>query len=135
MQVSEARERNEAISVRLPDGGEKAAVKGVTTPLDIANSLSKSLAKKVVVAEVDGGKWDLFRPLERDCQMTLHTFDDAKGRDVSHNRLTTRSIPKSMLLYTGLQGWVHAEDELVSQLQSYLDCPPLVSFFDSCIWC
>lgn len=67
----------------LPDGGEKSAVKGVTTPLDIANSLSKSLAKRVVVAEVDGGKWDLFRPLEGDCKLTLHTFDDTKGKDVS----------------------------------------------------
>ena len=70
-------------TVTLPDGSEKSAVRGVTTPLEIANSLSKSLAKKVVVADVDGGKWDLFRPLEGDCKLQLHTFDDPKGKDVS----------------------------------------------------
>lgn len=83
IQVQEAQQRNEPIRVRLPDGGEKQGIQGVTTPLDIANSLSKSLAKKVVVADVDGGKWDLFRPLERDCELHLHTFDNVKGKDVS----------------------------------------------------
>ena len=82
-QVAAAREQSAELQITLPDGSTKAAVKGVTTPLDIANQLSKSLAKKVVVADVDGGKWDLFRPLERDCRMQLFTFDDAKGKDVS----------------------------------------------------
>lgn len=82
MQVAAARERNEQITVTLPDGGTKTAVKGATTPLDIAGQLSKSLAKQVVVADVDGGKWDLFRPLEQDCRLELHTFDNAKGKDV-----------------------------------------------------
>ena len=84
LQTSQAQDRNEPIRVSLPDGGEKAGVRGVTTPLDIANSLSKSLAKKVVVADVDGGKWDLFRPLEDDCQLQLFEFSDPKGKDVSH---------------------------------------------------
>lgn len=33
---------------------ERAGVKGVTTPLDIANQISKGLAKKTVVAKVRG---------------------------------------------------------------------------------
>ena len=83
VQVAAAREESAEIQLTLPDGSTKAAIRGVTTPLDVANQLSKSLAKKVVVADVDGGKWDLFRPLERDCRLQLYTFEDAKGKDVS----------------------------------------------------
>jgi threonyl-tRNA synthetase len=72
-----------SIKVILPDGQEKPAIKGVTTPFDIANDISKSLAKKCVVAKVNGDAWDLFRPLEDDCTLSLHSFDDAEGRDVS----------------------------------------------------
>lgn len=72
-----------SIKVILPDGKEKVAIKGVVTPFDVANEISKSLAKKCVVAKVNGDAWDLFRPLEDDCTLSLHSFDDAEGRDVS----------------------------------------------------
>lgn len=76
-----AREAAEPMTVTLPDGSTRAAVRGATTPLDIAGELSKSLAKRAVVAEVDGEAWDLFRPLEGDCRLAIHTFDSAEGRD------------------------------------------------------
>jgi threonyl-tRNA synthetase len=41
-----------AITITLPDGKEKAGVAFETTPLQIAESISKSLADKVVVAKV-----------------------------------------------------------------------------------
>lgn len=61
---------------------EKAGVKGVTTPMDIANAISKGLAKKVVVSKVDGAVWDLTRPLEGDCALQLLSFDDPEGKEV-----------------------------------------------------
>lgn len=61
---------------------EKSGVKGVTTPLDITNAISKGLAKKVVVAKVDGAVWDLTRPLEGDCALQLLSFDDPEGKEV-----------------------------------------------------
>jgi threonyl-tRNA synthetase len=72
------------IKVVLPDGSVKPGIKGATTPLDIANEISKSLAKKCVVAKVDGETWDLFRPLEGDCTLSLLNFDDPDGREVSY---------------------------------------------------
>jgi TGS domain len=36
--------------VTLPDGKEKEGVAGLTTPLDIAAGISKSLAKKVLIS-------------------------------------------------------------------------------------
>jgi len=40
------------ITVTMPDGGTRPAVAGVTTPLDVAAAISKSLAKEAVVAKV-----------------------------------------------------------------------------------
>jgi hypothetical protein len=81
-QVEAARAAGVAIKVVLPDASVKQGIKGATTPLDIANEISKSLAKKCVVAKVDGQTWDLFRPLEGDCALQLHSFDDPDGREV-----------------------------------------------------
>lgn len=77
-----ARAKGEPISITLPDGAVKAGVKWVTTPLDVAAALSKSLAASVVVATVDNAVWDAFRPLEGDCSLKLCTFEDDEGRDV-----------------------------------------------------
>ena len=49
----EAKGANVQISVKLPNGSEQAATRGVTTPMDVANQISKSLAKRVVVAKVN----------------------------------------------------------------------------------
>eukprot|EP00878_Enallax_costatus_P001087 GHUV01001224.1.p1 GENE.GHUV01001224.1~~GHUV01001224.1.p1 ORF type:complete len:714 (+),score=237.30 GHUV01001224.1:1826-3967(+) len=79
--IEAAKQANVPIKVVLPDGATKAGVKGLTTPLDVANEISKSLAKKVVVAKVDGQVWDLFRPLEGDCTLSLHSFEDPEGKE------------------------------------------------------
>ena len=68
--------------VVLPDGGEKEAVVGVTTPMDIAKSISSGLAKKVVVAHVDDKEWDVNRPFLRGCTLKLFGPDSAEGMDV-----------------------------------------------------
>lgn len=80
--IEAAKAANVPIKVTLPDGATKDGIKGATTPLDVANMISKSLAKKVIVAKVDGDVWDLFRPLEGDCNISLHTFDDPDGKEV-----------------------------------------------------
>jgi hypothetical protein len=82
--VEAAKAANVPITVVLPDGAKKSGIKGETTPLDVANDISKSLAKKVVVAKVDGEVWDLFRPLEGDCALSLHNFDDPEGKEVRY---------------------------------------------------
>lgn len=79
--IEAAKQANVPIRVILPDGSEKPGIKGVTTPLDVANSISKSLGKKTVVAKVDGQVWDLSRPLENDCALQLLSFEDAEGKE------------------------------------------------------
>ena len=80
--LERAREDAVPLKVTLLDGTEKEGIKNVTTPLDVAGLLSKSLAKKSVVAKVDGREWDLTRPLERDCTLQLFGFETAEGKEV-----------------------------------------------------
>ena len=84
------REPKVEINVTLPDGQQRKAVKGVTTPMDLAKQISSGLAKKATVAEVvlesDPEKkqqpWDMMRPLQGNCSLKLFTFDDPEGREV-----------------------------------------------------
>ncbi len=71
----------EKIKVKLPDGSILEVDKG-TTPLQIADKLSKRLAKEAVAAKVNGVVVDLVRPLEEDCELQILTFDDPEGREV-----------------------------------------------------
>ncbi|CAM9632643.1 unnamed protein product [Scytosiphon promiscuus] len=47
-----AQKPKEEITILLPDGTEKKGISYETTPMDIAKSISKNLAKEVLVAEV-----------------------------------------------------------------------------------
>jgi hypothetical protein len=68
------------IKVTLKDGKEIDAVAGKTTPLEIAKKLSQSLGKKAISASVNGKEWDIWRPLESDSTLEIHTFEDEKGQ-------------------------------------------------------
>lgn len=93
--VAEAKQAQHPIKVTLPDGAVQQGVAGVTTPMDVAKSLPKSVVKKAVVAKVkaepsvDAITWDLLRPLESDCSLELCTFDDKTGKDVSSQKGST----------------------------------------------
>lgn len=70
------------IQIRLPNGGAKEGVRGVTTPQDILQQLPRSVAKKAVVAKVNGQVWDMFVPLEGECDLQILTFEDPEGKEV-----------------------------------------------------
>jgi threonyl-tRNA synthetase len=95
----------ERITIILPDGSEKEGTSFETSPMDIAKAISNSLANKVVVSSVkyksrvatldthvskveedddeteEGWNlWDIARPLEGDCFLKLHSFDDKEGK-------------------------------------------------------
>lgn len=70
------------IRIQLPDGSAKEGMRGVTTPQDVLQQLPRSVAKKAVVAKVDGRVWDMFVPLEGDCNLQILTFEDPEGKEV-----------------------------------------------------
>lgn len=80
--MEQAREAACPLKVTLPDGTKKEGIQNVTTPLDVAALVSKSLAKRSLVAKVDGQEWDLTRPLEKDCTLQLFGFEAPEGKEV-----------------------------------------------------
>ncbi len=71
----------EHVNVSFPDGSTKSFPKGIT-PAEIAAEISHGLAKKAVVARVDGKLVDLSTPLKQDCSLEIITTDDPVGMEV-----------------------------------------------------
>ncbi|MCS1352416.1 threonine--tRNA ligase [Mechercharimyces sp. CAU 1602] len=69
------------IKVRLKNGEKKSYLVGVTA-LEIAQSISRSLAKEAVVAKVDNKIIDLSRKLNQDVDLEILTLRDPEGLDV-----------------------------------------------------
>ncbi len=65
----------ETIAITLPDGAKREVPKG-TTPAQIAQQISSSLAKSALVARVDGGLVDLSRPLLDNAKLEILTAKD-----------------------------------------------------------
>ena len=63
------------ISLTFPDGNARDFDAGVTAAA-VAESISKSLAKKAISATVDGQHWDLAWPIEADASIAIHTMQD-----------------------------------------------------------
>ena len=92
------------ITITLPNGNTVSGLSHQTTPLDVAQSLSPTLAKSTLLAKVtlkspsldlistpdseesqarpDFLLWDLRRPLETDCQLQLLTWEDQEAKGV-----------------------------------------------------
>ncbi len=70
-----------AVSLTFPDGAVREYADNIT-PLAVAESISKSLAKRVVAAKLDGAWWDLTRLIEADAKFELVARDSADGLEV-----------------------------------------------------
>ncbi|HOC09972.1 MAG TPA: TGS domain-containing protein, partial [Bacillota bacterium] len=70
----------EKIKVFLKDGSSKEYQKGITVR-EVAEDISKRLAKEAVIADVDGRLVDLDYRLQEDCKLNLLTFQDEDGKD------------------------------------------------------
>ncbi|MGI6364987.1 MAG: threonine--tRNA ligase [Bacillota bacterium] len=68
-------------AVILKDGSRREYPRPVT-PLQVAEDISKGLAKDVLVAKVNGELWDLNREMPQEAELELLTFDSPEARDV-----------------------------------------------------
>ncbi len=66
------------IRITFPDKSVREYPKGVTG-LEIAKSLSNSLAKEVLSVTVNGEVWDLTRPINEDAEIMLNKWEDEEG--------------------------------------------------------
>lgn len=67
------------IKVTLKDGSSKEYNEGISIK-EVAESISAGLARVALAGEVDGEVKDLAFKLEKDCKLSLLTFDDEGGR-------------------------------------------------------
>ncbi|HUW66365.1 MAG TPA: threonine--tRNA ligase, partial [Spirochaetia bacterium] len=67
------------LNITLPDGQRRNEPDGVT-PAVVAREISQSLAKRALVARVNGRVVDLAIPLEEDASLAILTFEDKDGR-------------------------------------------------------
>lgn len=69
------------ISIKLPDGSERTLKEGATA-MDLAHSISSQLAKKIVVALVNGQVQDLADPLKNGDHVVLLDAKSKEAQDV-----------------------------------------------------
>jgi threonyl-tRNA synthetase len=67
------------IKITFPDHSVREYESGITG-LDVAKSISNSLARDVVAVSVDGEVWDATRPIRSDVTLVLHKFDSTEGK-------------------------------------------------------
>lgn len=67
--------------ITFPDGSQREFPNG-TTGIDIAKAISQKLAKEALGIFVDGEKYDLSRPINKDASIRIVTFDDEEGKEI-----------------------------------------------------
>ncbi|XP_016071061.1 PREDICTED: threonine--tRNA ligase, mitochondrial isoform X2 [Miniopterus natalensis] len=80
--ASLAQKERRTIKIALSGGQKVEAVAWNTTPYQLAQQISSTLANTAVAAEVNGEPYDLERPLETDADLRFLTFDSAEGKAV-----------------------------------------------------
>ena len=93
------------IHITLPDVQIKQYAKG-TSGMDIAKSISEGLARKVLVAEVNGEVWDLSRPIDNDATFKLLTWDDATGKNTFWHSSAHLMAEAVEAIFPGVKFWV-----------------------------
>lgn len=93
------------MKIKFPDGAEREYAEG-SSALDIAKSISEGLARKVLVAEVDGEVWDGNRPIHKDAALKLITWDDNTGKATFWHSSAHLMAEAVESMFPGVKFWV-----------------------------
>ncbi|KAL0618704.1 Threonine--tRNA ligase 2, cytoplasmic [Plecturocebus cupreus] len=93
-------DRSNVITVRVANGQTVEGEVWKTTPYQVAAEISQELAENTVIAKVNGGLWDLDRPLEGDSSLELLTFDNEEAQAVYWHS-SAHILGEAMELYYG----------------------------------
>ena len=91
-----------AVQISFPDGNVKS-FDAPPTGLEIAQGISPGLAKRCVVARVNGELWDLTRPIEQDASIELVTQSDPEALEVYRHDAAHVLAQAVQQLYPGTQ--------------------------------
>lgn len=90
------------INITFPDGSQRAYPAG-STAMDIAKSISNSLAKKVISAKVNQQVWDATRPIHTDSTLQLLTWQDKDGKSTFWHSSAHLMAEALEVLYPGIK--------------------------------
>ena len=74
-------QQQQKITIRLPDGSERTHPTGATG-YDVAEDIGAGLARDALAVKVNGEVRDLQRPIEKDADFAVLTWEDAEGKMV-----------------------------------------------------
>ena len=69
------------VQIIFPDGAKKEFYAGITG-IEIAESISKSLAKESIAVEIDGEQKDLSVPITKDATLKIITAKTEEGLEI-----------------------------------------------------
>jgi threonyl-tRNA synthetase len=93
------------IKITLPDGAVREYEAGISA-MGVAKSISEGLARKVLVALVNGEEWDASRPIDADASLKLVTWDDTEGKKTFWHSSAHLMAEAVESLYPGVKFWV-----------------------------
>jgi threonyl-tRNA synthetase len=83
------------ISITLPDGAVRTFAPGVTG-MEIAENISKSLAKVSVAVTVDGVQRDLSDPIHQDAKVAIITLSSPEGLEIMRHTVTAQLLARAV---------------------------------------
>jgi threonyl-tRNA synthetase len=83
------------ISITLPDGAVRQFAPGVTG-LEIAENISKSLAKAAIAVKVDGQQRDLSDPIHADATLAIITVSSDEGLEIMRHTITAQLLARAV---------------------------------------
>ena len=90
------------ITITFPDGNTKLVEKYISG-LELANQISKSLAKESVAIKIDGQVCDLSLPLSQDCKVVIIKKDNEEALDIIRHDCAHVMAEAVQILYPGTQ--------------------------------
>lgn len=90
------------INIQLKDGSNREFERGISL-MEIAESLSRSLAKSTLVAKVNGQVVDLSHKLDENAKVEFLTFDDDEGKDALRHSASHILAQAVKRLYDGIK--------------------------------
>ena len=90
------------IKITFPDNNVREYQDGISG-IEIAKSISNSLAKEIVSVSVDDEIWDANRPIQKDAKIKLHKFADTEGKHAFWHSSAHLMAEALEILYPGIK--------------------------------
>lgn len=100
--MSNAQSQSDMMTLTFPDGNQREYAAG-TTGMDVAESISKSLAKASVAVKINGELRDLMRPIEGDATISIIKRDDEDGLELIRHDAAHILAEAAQELFPGTQ--------------------------------